>query len=267
MDHFALPTFDLSLAAAGLRAPGGGPLDIRWVLEFARISGYHAVQVNAADPLTRPRDLSRSARRDLAAHIRRHELVCSGVDLWIPKQHFTDEAHIDRAVNALLGAADFATDLAELTGGTCLLSVSIPWEGADSVLSTLAERASRLGLVIANHAYPWPESLAPESPVLVGIDPPAVILDRGDAAEAVSRASSSGVLRSVRLGDLSAAGRVAPGDGSLDTLAYRVAIATASYDGYVLVDARGLPATEDSGGQQAIARRLAEEFGRPRTDT
>lgn len=267
MDHFALPTFELSLAAAGLRAPGGAMPDIRWVLEYARTTGYHAVQVNAADPLTRPRDLSRSARRDLAAHIRRHELVCSGVDLWIPKRHFTDETHVDRAASALLDAADFAIDLAELTGGARLLSVSIPWEEAEPVLGSLAERASRLGLVVANHAYPWPESLAPESPVLVGIDPPAVILDRGDAADAVSKASSSGVLRSVRLGDLAASGRVAPGEGSLDTLAYRVAIATASFDGYVVVDARGLPVTEDSVGQLAVVRRLAEEFGRPRTDT
>lgn len=267
MQSFALPTFDLALAAVGLRGPEGAAPDIRWTLEFARVAGFQAVQINAADPLTRPRDLSRSARRDLAAHIRRHELACSGVDLWIPRPHFSDASQLDRVVSALLDATQFAADLAELTGGSRLLSVSIPWTGAEAVLEALAERAAQISVSVANHAYPWPEGLPPESPLLVGIDPPAVILSRGEPAQAVSSASTQGVLRSIRLADLAASGRVAPGEGSLDPLAFRVAVATSNYSGFVTVDARGLPVADDTSGQLAVVRRLATEFARPRADT
>jgi sugar phosphate isomerase/epimerase len=267
MQPLALPTFDLSLAAVGLRDADGGVPDIRWVLELARTAGYHAIQINAADPVTRPRELSRSARRDLAAHIRRHELTVSGVDLWIPNAHFSDESKLDRIVSAHLEAAQLAADLAELTAGDRLLCVSIPWQGAESVLSAVADCASRIGVSVANHAYPWPDALQAENPVLVGVDPPAVVLDRADPADAVSRASSAGLLRAVRLADLAASGRVPPGEGSLNTLAFRVAIATSRLTGFVTVDVRGLRAGDDASGQIAVVRELAAEFAHPRADT
>ena len=186
MDAFALPTFELSLSASGLRDADGRDLDIRATLEFARSAEYHAIQLNAADPLTRPRELSRSARRDLAAHIRRHELACSGVDLWIPKAHFSDETKIDRVVGALCDAVEFAADIADLTGGQRLLSIAVPWQAGGAVLAEVAGRAASIGVTVANHAYPWPEDLSADGPVRVGIDPATIILASADPAQAVS---------------------------------------------------------------------------------
>ena len=252
MDAFALPTFELSLSSAGLRDAEGRIQDIRATLEFARSAQYHAIQLNAADPLTRPRDLGRSARRDLAAHIRRHELRCSGIDLWIPKAHFCD-------------AVQFVADLAELTTGERILSCAIPWQSGAVVLAEVAARAASVDVVVANHVYPWPETVVPEGPVRVGVDPAEIILASADPAQAVSEATSSGLLASARLCDLASSGRVAPGEGALDLLSYRVALSTGSRAGPLIVDVRGLSSNAGDAGQLGVARLLAEEFGHPRS--
>lgn len=260
MDSAFLPTFDLSLGAAGLRFPAGA--DIRWLFGFARSSGYQAVQLNAADPLTRPRNLSRSGRRDLASHLRRDELVSSGIDLWIPKAHFTDPMHCDRAVSAMLDAIRFAADMAELTGGERLLSTLLPQSTPRGAIDDIAESALEVGVEIANHAYPWDDQFGSDSPIRIGLDPSAVILAGENAPGAVSRASHSGRLSSVRLSDLSEAGRVQPGEGSLDLLAYRVAVATSQFTRHLIVDLRGLPSGADQGGQLEVAQDIASDFGR-----
>ncbi|MEM7756072.1 MAG: hypothetical protein AAF297_10600, partial [Planctomycetota bacterium] len=59
--------------------------------------GARAIQLDATRAGLRPRDLERSARRDLAATMRREELAFSGVDLWIPPHHFVDPDRADRA--------------------------------------------------------------------------------------------------------------------------------------------------------------------------
>jgi len=264
MDPFALPTFDLSLACVGVRLPAGE--DVRWLLEFARSSGYRAVQLNAADSATRPRDLTRSGRRDLAAHLRRNQLVCSGVDLWIPRPHFSDQITTDRAVAALLDAIDFTADLAELTGGHRVLSTLVPPNAADGVLDTIADRAMAAGVEVANHAYPWEVSSESDTPIRIGVDPSAVILAGENPADAISSAASSERLSSVRLSDLAESGRVVPGEGSLESLTYRVAIATSGYARPVIVDLRGLPTGEQQGGQTATARMLMEEYGSDHAD-
>lgn len=263
MDPFALPTFDLALACAGVHPPQGK--DVRWLLEFARSCGYQAVQLNAADSATRPRDLTRSGRRDLAAHLRRHELVCSGIDLWIPRSHFSDQTTTDRAVAALLDAIEFAADLAELTGGHRVLSTLIPTNAADGVVDTIADRALAGGVEIANHAYPWKESPDLDTPIRIGVDPSAVILAGDDPADAISSAAGAGLLSAVRLSDLAESGRVVPGEGSLESLTYRVAIATSGYARPVIADLRGLPSGEQQGGQLATAQALVADFGSDRT--
>ncbi|XHC27057.1 hypothetical protein ABWH91_07065 [Phycisphaerales bacterium ac7] len=265
MDAFALPTFELSLSSAGLRDAEGRIQDIRGTLEFARSAQYHAIQLNGADPLTRPRDLGRSARRDLAAHIRRHELRCSGIDLWIPKAHFSDETRVDRVVGALGDAVQFVADLAELTNGERILSCAIPWQSGGAVLAEVAARAAAVDVVVANHIYPWPETVVPEGPVRVGVDPAEIILASADPAQAVSEATSSGLLASARLCDLASSGRVAPGEGALDLLSYRVALSTGSRAGPLIVDVRGLSSNAGDAGQLGVARLLAEEFGHPRS--
>ena len=114
----------LSIAIAGLDAgpghpwsrPGGG-VDprraIEWVAGFVASHGVRSIQLDVTMPEVRPRDLDRSGRRDLAALLRRCGLSISGLDLFIPPEHFSDAASEERAV----GAAGHASGmLAELAG-------------------------------------------------------------------------------------------------------------------------------------------------------
>jgi sugar phosphate isomerase/epimerase len=90
---------------------GEGALPIREALARLSRLGYRGVQLAATDPETRPRDLSPSARRDLAAALARCELACSGIDLFIPPEHFTDGAFAARAFDAARDAIGLAADL------------------------------------------------------------------------------------------------------------------------------------------------------------
>src|SRR5690606_31780409 len=61
----------LGIAMAGLDSERLGlnptaPHETRALIDWARASGFAAVQLNAAAPGIRPRDLDRSGRRDLA---------------------------------------------------------------------------------------------------------------------------------------------------------------------------------------------------------
>src|SRR5690606_13026801 len=78
---------DPALKGAGPRAP----------IEAAAKAGFRAVALDASAAGLRPRDLDRSARRDLAALLRRLELAFAGLDLWIPPEHFASPEHADRA--------------------------------------------------------------------------------------------------------------------------------------------------------------------------
>ena len=73
---------------------------------FDRLSelGYRYVQLSAAQPGLRPRELDKSARRDLLATLRRREMSPAGVDLWIPPDHFLASATVDRAAEAVVEA-------------------------------------------------------------------------------------------------------------------------------------------------------------------
>ena len=64
--------------------------DLRSILDRLHHEGWQAVQLSAAMPGTRPRDLGSSARRDLQATLRRNELLAAGMDLWIPREHYID---------------------------------------------------------------------------------------------------------------------------------------------------------------------------------
>ena len=173
--------------------------------------------------------------------LRRNELTLSGVDLWIPVGHFLDPAHADHAVTAACEAIDFVADLAQLTGGRAALSLQLPSDrqlGA-RLVQALTERCQRAGARIADHA--WPPSPADHmgDPIGVGLDPAAILLSAdGSPEQAVSQFAAR--LVSARLSDISAAGRVTPGEGSLDLLAYSVAASTVPSASPLILDLRGL---------------------------
>lgn len=239
----------LSLALCGLPDPTG----LRAQIDWASGAGYRAVTLNAAAPESRARDLGRSARRDIAALLRRRELACAGLDLWLPPAHLTDPAHADRALTALLDAVDLAADLAELTDGDAVVSTVLPApKDAPGVAAALLDRAAGRGAHIADHRWPLAENEpppAPGAPIGVGLDPASMFIAEGkscDPAAAVSRLA--GAVISARLSDADNAGRCVPGSpgGRLDALNYCVALTTAGYPRRLVIDVRGLSTPHDA---------------------
>jgi len=285
-----IPPVPISLALAGLDTAALGiasalprsrnhsanrGTETRELLAWARAQSLRAVQLNAATPGLRPRDLDRSARRDLAATLRRVDLQCSGLDLWIPPEHFVEPLHVDRAVASVLGAIDLAHDLATLAGSSVVtsrlsrpggISLLLPATIAPDVLATIAERASSRSVVIAD--YTWPSRSAAATPpgIGIGIDPAAALSTGEDPAAHVSTLGSR--LAAARLSDISRGGvggavRIPVGEraGRLDVLAYMVALATGGFAarGHAVIDLRGLPNQSDA--LRAVMEAVGAETG------
>ncbi len=136
-------------------APTLGPLgdQPRAALDRLAAMGFRYVQLSATQSGLRPRDLDRSARRDLLVRLRRLEMQVSGLDLWIPPAHFLDPALVDRAVDAVRAALELAGDLQR-----CPISLELPRplddESLGPVIETIAELALRVGVELADHAAP-----------------------------------------------------------------------------------------------------------------
>lgn len=264
----------LSLALAGLQPAGTAPADLREIIPRARATGFAAIHLNTAARGIRPRDLDRSARRDLAAIIRREGLDLSGSDLWIPPEHFTDPGHSDRAVTATLGSIELVAELASLVrgiGSTAprpVLSVALPSGVAGAILSGLAAAAERAGVRIADHAVPLRAADPSIEPAVgIGLDSASLLAAGLDPVSQVS--ANARRLASARLSDVSRSiggGRVIPGsrEGKLDLLAYSVSLMTAEYSGWVVADTRSL-ADPDSAAALMLANwrnSLSMETGR-----
>lgn len=232
---FPLPRFPLSLALAGLSSPP----TLREQVEWAASLGYRAVQLNGGASGSRARDLSRTGRRDVAAILRRYELACSGIDLWIPPAHFLESANADRAAEAVGEALVLAADLASLTAGQAVLCVSLPSDAAaGGIIAAIAERARTSGAILADSS--WPQRWTAQG-VAACIDPATILLS-GEASlsPAKALALTGPAAANVRLSDLGPAGRVEPGAGRLDLLAYLVAASTVSGGVIPVVDLRGI---------------------------
>lgn len=232
--------------------------DPRAAIEWAASLRYRAVQLDATRPGLRPRELDRSARRDLASLLRRRELSLSGLDLFIPPEHLTDPAQIDRAVAAIAGAAELAADVAALAPGSiACVSLVLPNDLAADTRDELGVQAARVGALLADFSVddrhrPTPTDaptadLPDEHPALsshavgVGIDPAALILRGHDPIEAVARAGAR--LFAARLTDAAHSTRIAPGSAGsqLDRTAYAAALSVVGFRGPMVVDLRGVP--------------------------
>lgn len=255
----ALP--HIALALGGIEPPtlggasaalSGGAL-VREKITWAAQRGVRAVQIDAMAAGVRPRELDRSGRRDLAALLRRSELACSGVDLFIPPEHFVQVDKVDRAVSAVIEAMEMASELSTLAAGAVVTRISsgvlpvclvLPSAATVSVRRTLAEHAERRGARIADHAWPLHEQGAGDDRgIAVGLDPATILLAQQDPAQIAAQLGER--IASARLTDVArgiGANRVAPGaaTGRLDVLAYLVAIATGAKLNHVVLDLRGI---------------------------
>jgi sugar phosphate isomerase/epimerase len=226
-------------------------------MEWGIGAGFRAIQLDAAAPGTRARELDRSARRDIAAFLRRSGVGLSGLDLWIPAGHLTDPARGERAMEAAVQAVDLAAELSRLmedrSAATVAMMIPADWAG----VARLREAAERGGARIAN--YSIEDSAGPAMgsaggmSVGIGIDP-AALLQRGrDPARDIAAAGGRGALVQARLSDASEIGRVQVGAGRLDVSAHRASLEVAGYRKPVVVDLRGL-AEQGAAAQAALSR-------------
>lgn len=225
------------------------PGDVRRTIDRLASLGFRAVQLSATQPGLRPRELDGSARRDLLSTLRRRELAVSGLDLWIPSSHFSDPAHMDRAVGAAVAGLDLAADL-----GRCPVSVTLPMTETHSreehvddaavtgeAVQAVLDAANRAGVPLADHHVPvagreWDEIIG------VGIDPAAWLAAGDDPVQAVHQHSDH--LIAARVSDLLTTGLRGPigtSDGRLDVMSYHVALTVAGYRRPAILDARQWP--------------------------
>lgn len=231
----------LSLGFAGLSLPTGA--DLRGLLETAAAAGFLGVQPDATATDLRARDLDRSARRDIAALLRRNELALTGLDLLIPPGHFADAARADRALAAVVGGIELAADLARLSGSGQAILCLVLGDGAapgPEVLTPIVSRAETCGVVLADLGPAWAAAADPHprSPLGAAIDPASILSRGGDPATAASRAGAAIV--QARFSDWSGVARCEPGRGRLDELGYLVALSTAGYSRPLVLDLRGV---------------------------
>lgn len=242
----------MSVAMAGLQlGVDSRESSARGVIERVAARGVRYVQLDAAMAGIRPRELGRSARRDLASLMRRVGLSLSGIDLWIPPSHFVDTTNQQRAIDAASGACELAAELLAIVGdGTpggsnFGVSMTLHEETPAAVIDAIGAAATRCGVVILDHAWPA-RAVASDGPIRVGIDPAVLI----GAGVPVGKAllGMSPPPAAFRLSDFSAIERVAPGEGSLDLTDYDIAITTLNWTGVVTLDLRGLHAAGREAG-------------------
>lgn len=119
---------------------------IGWVSKV----GYREVALDGTHPELRARFLDRSARRDLAASLKRSQLGLSGVDVFVPDKHFADREHADRATAAVYGAIELARELGSLGAGSdAVVCFALPDEPVKGVESEIAAHAERFDVSVA----------------------------------------------------------------------------------------------------------------------
>ncbi|MHC4769132.1 MAG: hypothetical protein ACYTEI_10530 [Planctomycetota bacterium] len=203
--------------APTLAALGDRP---RSALDRLSRMGYRSVQLSAAQPGVRPRELDRSGRRDLLALLWRLQMAAAGLDLWIPTEHFLDPARVDRAMAAVGAAIGLAADL-----GRCTVSLVLPGAEARPLVEAIAEQALRFGVRVADNAVP-PGMAASMPSIGAGIDTAVWIGQDKDPSAAVREYARE--LVSVRLCD----------DPKFDADAFHQALIACAYRGPIVIDLR-----------------------------
>lgn len=233
---FGLP--DISISAAGFSMPPGSPA--RATIDSIAALGVRGITLDATAPGLRPRELSRSGRRDIASVLRRNELELAGLDLWIPPEHFADPATTQRAIDAATLALEMSTELASLVGSRSrpVVSLVLPPELDSTARASLDAIAQQCGSTLADHAIMNEDTTRPPG-IGVGIDPVYYLTDGQSPAKAITRAGDH--LASARLCDTNAMGRCAVGStgSKLDTTAYAGALIVSGLP-WVTLDLRGL---------------------------
>ncbi len=210
----------------------------REAVALAAELGYRAVQLDATHPQTRPRSLDRSARRDLAALLRRHQLRCTGLDLWLPPAHLSEGPHVERATEAIVDAIGLARELAGLVETRAILSLVLPADANAEAMAVIEAAGRKHEVSLADHT--WPAREAGDVGADVGLDPSMAIMANQSPAKAVTQLGPR--LATARLRDAGVSGHV-PVDsasGTLDVSAFAAALSISAPNIPVVADVRSL---------------------------
>jgi sugar phosphate isomerase/epimerase len=217
-------------------------MPVRLALDRLAAEGYRAVQLSATHVELRPRELDASARRGLKATLRRMELQLAGMDAFLPLQHWSDEAHVDRAFTAICDMITLAGEM-DRVAVSVLLPRNVDGSAGSNagaaapvgaVIEAIVAHANREGVVLVDYALPARNDIA----VAFGLDAAAAIASNLDPAKLVHEHRP----RSVRLTDLMRSGVRGPiGDkleGQLDVMELKVALSVSGYAHPIVVDTR-----------------------------
>lgn len=236
---------DLSLA------PTLGPLtrqtgrSITQLLPWLVNEGFTTAQLDITLPGLRPRELSDTGRRDLRATFARQNMTIAGLDLFIPRKDFLEDAKIDRATAAALAGIELAADL-----GRVPISIPLPIDEMDtSARAQLVDAAQGRGVPLAIHAEDKLDKLASwldevdQSLVGIALDTAALLAHHPQPDAVIHKYNKK--LLVARLSDLSDQGlRCVVGQGTLDTMLLRLALDLAqNRKGPIVLDLRNMENT------------------------
>jgi len=197
--------------------------------------GAPLLHLDAMLPGLRPRELDRSARRDLASMLKRSGVGATGIDLFLPPQHLAEPAHVDRAVGAITSAIELLSELASLGAmETKVLCLSLPQKPLANALAAIASAALERAVTITDFSLPAASDI--RTSIARGVDCAQAIAAGQDPASLIA-ASAPGA---IRLCDWDGTRRVPVSKGRLDT---RLAVASASIAAPrvpVVIDLRGI---------------------------
>jgi sugar phosphate isomerase/epimerase len=209
------------------------------MLDWARSLAARAIVLDGAMPGLRARELGRSARRDLAASMRRRELELAGIDLWIPADHFNDPDNCQRAMDTVVQTCELASELAALIGGRSHAGVSVMTMASidEHLYSSLGAGAERHGASVQDHRAG--STGACPAGITIGVDPASVLIAGEDPSQVVHQLGAQ--LGAARLDDVNAMGRCPVGaeGGRLEIDGYKAALMIGGLD-WLTVDLRQL---------------------------
>jgi sugar phosphate isomerase/epimerase len=244
--------FSASISLSGLTLHAAAPWsdNARSAIAWACSLAPNAVQLDATMRGVRPRELDRSARREVRSMLTRRGVAMSGLDFFIPVAHYVESAHVDRALAALRETIEMAAEMRD-SGVTPSVSLELPAKIDSGTLSTIEAMSQRAGVTLADHAWPLREAgNASRSSIRVGIDPATLLSAGVDVISEVAKLAESPA--SARVSDWSSIGRAEAGStaGQLDLLAYAVTLSTKQYIRPLVIDLRSVR------DQAAIAARV-----------
>lgn len=254
----------LGVAMVGLRGEQWGSGGARELIErLGRLVGGEgaacgmAAQIDARHAELRPRELDRSARRDLAAMFKRVQIPCCGLDLLIPPGHFADSASVDKAVASVIAAIEMCAELRSLGATIDGASVSIELNDQTpvGVVAAIEQACQRVGVRVADVGH---GGLPRSEWIGVAVDP-AGAFARGERAEDLAARVGRGVV-SARISDVArgaGALRCEPGamEGRLDLQAYGATLGVIGYRGAAVIDLRGV-----AGADGAMISRIVDRW-------